>query len=98
MTLAESQSKDLTYQQLLDLDTHEVNPMLRLTSDVDFGTMNIPVERYLSQDFFDLEVEKILRKIPFLTWKLKRYGRKHGKWHAEKNIFLTLAIRMFMTL
>ena len=22
-------------------DTHEVNPMLRLTSDVDFGTMNI---------------------------------------------------------
>ena len=62
MTLAESQSKDLTYQQLLDLDTHEVNPMLRLTSDVDFGTMNIPVERYLSQEFFDLEVEKIWKK------------------------------------
>ena len=35
MTLAESQSKDLTYQQLLDSDTHEVNPTLRLTSDVD---------------------------------------------------------------
>ena len=62
MTLAESQSKDLTYQQLLDSDTHEVNPTLRLTSDVDFGTMNIPVERYLSQEFFDLEVEKIWKK------------------------------------
>ena len=36
MTLAESQSKDLTYQQLLDLDTHEVNPMclqVMLTSE-----------------------------------------------------------------
>ena len=62
MTLAESQSKDLTYQQLLDSDTHEVNPTLRLTSDVDFGTMNIPVERYLSQEFFNLEVEKIWKK------------------------------------
>ena len=70
MTLAESQSKDLTYQQLLDLDTHEVNPMLRLTSDVDFGTMNIPVERYLSQEFFDLEVEKIWKK----AWQMASKG------------------------
>ena len=62
MTIAESKSQDLTYQELLDSDTHEVNPTLRMTSDVDFGTMNIPVERYTSQEFFDLEVEKI--------WKL----------------------------
>ena len=61
MTIAESKSQDLTYQQLLDSDTHEVNPMLRMTSDVDFGTMNIPVERYTSQEFFDLEVEKLLK-------------------------------------
>ena len=38
MTIAESKSQDLTYQELLDLDTHEVNPTLRLTSDEDFGT------------------------------------------------------------
>ena len=59
MTVAEPRSKGLSYQELLDLDTHEVNPTLRLTSSDDFGTMNIPVERYTSQDFFDLEVEKI---------------------------------------
>ena len=41
MTIAESKSKDLSYQELLDLDTHDVNPTLRLTSDVDFGTTNI---------------------------------------------------------
>ncbi|HAY51729.1 MAG TPA: iron-sulfur protein, partial [Acidimicrobiaceae bacterium] len=62
MTIAESKSKDLSYQELLDLDTHDVNPTLRLTSDVDFGTTNIPAERYTSQEFFDLEVEKIWKK------------------------------------
>ena len=62
MTIAESKSKDLSYQELLDLDTHDVNPTLRLTSDVDFGTINIPAERYTSQEFFDLEVEKIWKK------------------------------------
>ena len=62
MTVAEPRSKGLSYQELLDLDTHEVNPTLRLTSSDDFGTMNIPVERYTSQEFFDLEVEKIWKK------------------------------------
>ena len=62
MTIAESKSQDLSYQELLDLDTHEVNPTLRLTSDEAFGTINIPSDRYRSLEFFDLEVEKIWKK------------------------------------
>ncbi len=66
MTVTEPRSAGISYQELLDTDTHEVNPVLRRVSDVDFGTKNIPVERYTSREFFDLEVEKLWKK----TWQM----------------------------
>lgn len=62
MTVTEPRSVGLSYQELLDTDTHDVNPVLRRTSDARFGTDPIPVERYTSKEFFDLEVEKVWKK------------------------------------
>ena len=63
MAISEAKSLGITYQDLLDADTHAVNPILRLQSNEDFGTHDVDVDRYLSQEFFDLEVEKVWRKV-----------------------------------
>jgi phenylpropionate dioxygenase-like ring-hydroxylating dioxygenase large terminal subunit len=62
MSLTEARSPGITYQQLLDTDTHEVNPYFRLQSNPDFGSIDIPVDRYISQDFFDLEIERVWKR------------------------------------
>ncbi len=63
MAVAQTRSPGITYQQLLDTDTHEVNPILRLESPGDFGTTDIAVERYTSREFHDIEVEKIWKRV-----------------------------------
>ena len=56
-------SPGITYQQLLDQDTHQVPDVLRLQSPKDLGDADIPVERYISKDWFDLEVERLWRRV-----------------------------------
>jgi phenylpropionate dioxygenase-like ring-hydroxylating dioxygenase large terminal subunit len=59
-------AKGRTYQELLDTDTHEVPVSLRRTSPADFGDADIPVTRYTSREFHDLEVERLWRRV----WQL----------------------------
>jgi len=54
-----------SFQDLLKLETVEVPPALLESTDTYLGSEDIPIERYISQEFFDLEVEKIWRK----TWQ-----------------------------
>ena len=49
-------SKGISYQELLDSDTHPVPEVLRLESRIDFESDDIPVERYTSRAFHELEV------------------------------------------
>ena len=42
-------SPGLTYQQLLDQDTHPVPDVLRLQSPKDFGDADVSIERYISK-------------------------------------------------
>lgn len=52
-----------TYQQVLDQDSHAPTACLRETSFLDLGTDPVPVERYVSQDYFAREVDAMWKKV-----------------------------------
>ena len=56
-------SPGLTYQQLLDQDTHPVPDVLRLQSPKDFGDADISIERYISKEWHDREVERLWKRV-----------------------------------
>lgn len=58
-----SDPRAITYQQLLDTDTHAVPDVLRLDSRDENGPDQIPIERYTSRAFFEVEVEKLWRRV-----------------------------------
>ncbi len=58
-----ARSPGITYQQLLDQDTHPVPAVLRLESSQYFGSEDIPVERYTTKAFHDLEVERLWKRV-----------------------------------
>ena len=66
MTLIENlerpRSNSVTYQQLLDTDTRRVPEVLRRENPLSAGPVEVPVERYTSRAFFDLEVEKVWKR------------------------------------
>ena len=59
-------SSGISYQKLLDTDTREIPEVLRLQSARKLPPAVVPIERYTSQDFFDLKVEKVWKK----TWQM----------------------------
>ena len=58
-----ARSPGLTYQDLLDQDTHEVPEVLRLQSPKDLGTEDFLKDRYISADYHDKEVERLWMKV-----------------------------------
>jgi nitrite reductase/ring-hydroxylating ferredoxin subunit len=52
-----------TYQGLLDRDTLPVPDVLREVSPIWPSTSDVPVERYTTRAFHDLEVEKVWRRV-----------------------------------
>lgn len=58
-----TRSPGVTYQELLDADSHEVPAVLRLQSPKDLGDNEFPVERYTSKDWHDKEVELLWKKV-----------------------------------
>jgi len=56
-------SPGVTYQELLDQDSHEVPDVLRLESPKDLGVNEFPVARYISKEWHDKEVEHLWRKV-----------------------------------
>jgi phenylpropionate dioxygenase-like ring-hydroxylating dioxygenase large terminal subunit len=55
-----------SYQQLLDADSKPVPPVLRLHSERELPVVRVPIERYTSKAFHDLEVERLWRR----TWQM----------------------------
>jgi phenylpropionate dioxygenase-like ring-hydroxylating dioxygenase large terminal subunit len=55
-----------TFQDLLDLEKVPVPDALRDSTDLYLGSEDLSVERYISREFFDREVEKVWRK----TWQV----------------------------
>jgi nitrite reductase/ring-hydroxylating ferredoxin subunit len=58
-----TRSPGLTYQQLLDQDTHAVPPVLRLQSPRDVGLNEFSIDRYISKEYHDKEVERLWMKV-----------------------------------
>lgn len=58
-------SPGVSYSELLDCDTRPVPDVLRLQSARELQAVRVPIERYVSQEFHDLEVEKVWKK----TWQ-----------------------------
>ena len=56
-------SPGVTYQDLLDQDTHEVPPVLRLQSPKDVGFDDFSKERYISRDYHKKEVKNLWMKV-----------------------------------
>lgn len=59
----EARSPGISYQQLLDTDTHAVPAVLRLESPVFLGSADVPIEHYISRDYHELEFEHVWRKV-----------------------------------
>ncbi len=55
-----------SFQDLLDRETVAVPDALRDSTDTYLGSEDLSVERYLSREFFDQEVDKVWRK----TWQM----------------------------
>jgi hypothetical protein len=60
---AQACSTGLSYQQLLDTDTRPVPEVLRWQSARELPAVRVPIERYTSRAFHDLEVEKVWKKV-----------------------------------
>ncbi len=56
-------STGLSYQELLDSDTRLVPEVLRWQSTRELRAVRVPIERYTSRAFHDLEVERLWKKV-----------------------------------
>jgi phenylpropionate dioxygenase-like ring-hydroxylating dioxygenase large terminal subunit len=55
-----------SFQDLLDKEKVAVPDSLRESTDTYLGSEDLPIDRYTSREFFDLEVEKLWKK----TWQM----------------------------
>ncbi|MFT5441628.1 MAG: phenylpropionate dioxygenase-like ring-hydroxylating dioxygenase large terminal subunit [Myxococcota bacterium] len=60
---ATERSSGISYQALLDSDTRTVPEVLRMESVPELPVAQVPIERYTSQAFHDLEVEKLWKRV-----------------------------------
>lgn len=58
-----TRSAGIRYQALLDQDSHPVRDILRVDRPMPPGPTKVPVERYFSKAFHDLEVEKVWKRV-----------------------------------
>jgi phenylpropionate dioxygenase-like ring-hydroxylating dioxygenase large terminal subunit len=63
MTEQGARSAGVLYQELLQTDARPVPEVLRLESPIAPGVTRVPVERYISKAFHDLEVEKVWKRV-----------------------------------
>ena len=65
-------SPGITYQELLDTDTHQVPEVLRLQSPKFLGDADVSIERYTTKEWHDKEVERLWKKASHEKAKLAR--------------------------
>ncbi len=60
---SEPRSPGLSYQELLDTDTHPVPAILRLQAPARLGDADLSIDRYISPAFHEREVEKLWKRV-----------------------------------
>lgn len=58
-----ARSPGISYQELLDTDTHEVPEILRAESPGYFGSQDLSVDRYISREWHDKEVANLWSRV-----------------------------------
>lgn len=58
-----ARSPGITYQELLDTDTHAVPGVLRIESPRFLGSSDIPIERYTSREWHRKEVDRLWMRV-----------------------------------
>src|SRR6187200_2056270 len=58
-----ARSPGLSYQQLLDADTHEVPAILREESARFLGDEDVSIDRYISRDWHELEKKRLWSRV-----------------------------------
>lgn len=58
-----ARSRGVSYQELLDHDSHAVPEVLRQVSPMPPGPTFVPVERYVSREFHELEKERLWKRV-----------------------------------
>ena len=58
-----ARSPGLTYQDLLDRDSHEVPEVLRVQSPKFLGDADVSAARYTTEEWHDLEVERLWKRV-----------------------------------
>ena len=58
-----ARSPGISYQELLDSDTHPVPAVLRMTSPQFLGSEDIPIERYTSRAWHEREVQRLWKRV-----------------------------------
>ncbi|HVA76316.1 MAG TPA: aromatic ring-hydroxylating dioxygenase subunit alpha [Candidatus Binataceae bacterium] len=61
--IANARSGGISYQRLLDTDTRAIPDVLRRKNPIEHGASEVPIERYLSREFFNLEVERLWKRV-----------------------------------
>ncbi|MBW2401731.1 MAG: aromatic ring-hydroxylating dioxygenase subunit alpha [Deltaproteobacteria bacterium] len=62
-TTGSNRSAGINYLKLLDEDSHPVRDIMRVESPIAPGPTRVPVERYFSKEFHDIEVEKLWKRV-----------------------------------
>ena len=58
-----ARSPGITYQELLDADTHPVPSVLRLEAPRFLGDEDVPIDRYISREFHEIEKRRLWQRV-----------------------------------
>jgi len=58
-----NRSAGISYNELLAQDSHPVREIMKIDAPMEPGPTKVPVERYYSKAFHDLEVEKVWKRV-----------------------------------
>ncbi len=58
-----NRSEAISYQQMLDREQVTVPESLRLSTDTDLGSAPISVDRYLTREYYEREVEELWPRV-----------------------------------
>ena len=61
--LGQARSPGISYQALLDTDTHEVPPVLRIEHPRYMGSEDVPIDRYISRSWHEAEVANLWSRV-----------------------------------
>jgi hypothetical protein len=62
-TTKAARSPGISYQELLDTDTHDVPAVLRMEAPKFLGNEDVSIDRFISRDFHLREIEKLWKKV-----------------------------------